>query len=189
MTDWGAHHLDIAHWGLGADNSGPVEIDGQGRFPEIPSGYNVAIDFQVRMVYADGVVLEVLDTGRNGVLFEGEAGQVFVNRGTVAGKPVEELAENPLPREAFQLYPHDNLTRPPRSGKLDSIINHMGNFFDCVKTRRPPISDVLSQHRSVSTCHLANISMRLGRAAPLGSRPRAVRRRRGSQPMAEPAAA
>jgi hypothetical protein len=48
-------------------------------------------------------------------------------------------------------------------GKLDSIINHMGNFFDCVQTRRKPISDVVGQHRSVSVCHLANISMRLGR--------------------------
>jgi hypothetical protein len=49
------------------------------------------------------------------------------------------------------------------SGKLEAIINHMGNFFDCIESRRDPISDVVSQHRSVSTCHLANISLRLGR--------------------------
>ena len=46
---------------------------------------------------------------------------------------------------------------------MDAIINHMGNFFDCIETRKTPISDVESQHRSVSTCHLGNISMHLGR--------------------------
>ncbi len=163
MTDWGAHHIDIAQWGMGAELTGPVEIDGQAKFPTIPHGYNVAIDFHATMRYANGVELEILDDGRNGVLFEGEHGRVFVNRGTVSGKPVEDLASQPLPRESFKLYKHDNLTRPPRTGKLDSIINHMGNFFDCVKSRNTPLGDVASQHRSVSVCHLANISMRLGR--------------------------
>ena len=52
---------------------------------------------------------------------------------------------------------------PERMGKLDAIINHMGNFFDCVKSRQTPLSDVASQHRSVTLCHLGNIAMRLGR--------------------------
>jgi hypothetical protein len=68
-----------------------------------------------------------------------------------------------LPRESFKLYEFDNLARPPRSSKLDSIVNHMGNFFDCVESRWRPLSDVESQHRSVTTCHLANIAMRIGR--------------------------
>ena len=63
----------------------------------------------------------------------------------------------------YALYDFDNLERPPGSSKLDSIINHMGNFFDCVKSRRKPISDVESQHRSVTTCHLGNIAMWVGR--------------------------
>ena len=53
--------------------------------------------------------------------------------------------------------------RPERVGKLDAIVNHMGNFFDCVKSRKTPLSSVENQHRSVSTCHLGNISMKLGR--------------------------
>ena len=77
--------------------------------------------------------------------------------------PVEQLPDNPLPRERFQAYDFDDLERPNRTGKLDAIVNHMANFFDCVRQRRQPISDVESQHRSVSTCHLANIAMRLGR--------------------------
>jgi len=81
----------------------------------------------------------------------------------VSGKPIDDLAASPFPREQFRLYARDNLARPPRMGKLDAIVNHMGNFFDCVKDRAEPISDVPSQHRSVSACHLANIAMRLGR--------------------------
>jgi hypothetical protein len=60
----------------------------------------------------------------------------------------EELATNPLPASATKLYESND---------------HMGNFFASVKSRTKPISDVVSQHRSVSACHLANISLRLGR--------------------------
>ncbi len=163
MTDWGAHHVDIAQWGAGMQHSGPVEIDGRADFPNVPDGYNVAVNYSARMRYANGVELEVLDDGRNGVMFEGEGGRIFSNRGVVAGVAVDRLQDEPLERASYKLYDFDNLDRPPRSGKLDAIVNHMGNFFDCVRARRQPISDVESQHRSVSVCHLANISMRLGR--------------------------
>ena len=163
MTDWGAHHVDIAQWLLGQEKSGPVEIETEATFPDVVNGYNVAKDFRARLVYADGVEVEILDNGRSGLLVEGDGGRLFVNRGAISGTPVEQLAEMPLPRDQFQLYADDNHARPERSGKLDAIINHMGNFFDCIETRRPPISDVASQHRSVTACHLANISMRLGR--------------------------
>ena len=108
--------------------------------------------------------MTVSDEGRNGIMLTGTKGRIFVNRGSISGAPVEALASNPLPREKFTLYDHDNLSRPERCGKLDAIVNHMGNFFDCVASRRQPISDVESQHRSVSTCHLSNISMRVGRS-------------------------
>ena len=164
MTDWGAHIVDIAQWGMGADFSGPVEIDGQAdTLPNDPLSYNVPPKFKVKMLYAGDVELLFECEGRAGVMFEGDGGRLFVNRGTVSGKPGEELADNPLPAEKYKLYAHDNLSRPPRSGKLDAIINHMGNFFDCVKSRQTPISDVVSQHRSVSACHLGNISVRLRR--------------------------
>ena len=141
----------------------PVEINGTADFPDVADGYNVAISYGVEYTYPDGVKMTVKDHGRNGVMFNGSEGRIFVNRGTVSGKPIEDLADTPLERDQFALYAHDNLDRPPRAGKLDAIINHMGNFFDCVRTRETPISDVESQHRSVSTCHLGNISMRLGR--------------------------
>jgi predicted dehydrogenase len=160
MTDWGAHHVDIAQWGIG---SLPVEFSGKGRFPDITDGYNVPIDFSASVRFQNGVRMTISDEGRNGILFEGTEGRLFVNRGAITGKPVEDLAGRPFAREQFRLYDFDNLTRPERSGKLDAIVNHMGNFFDCVTARRQPLSDIESQHRSISTCHLANIAIKLGR--------------------------
>jgi predicted dehydrogenase len=161
VTDWGAHELDIAQWGI---NELPVAIDAKGDLPGIPNGYNVPTHFQGTVHYPSGVELVVGEEGRNGLLFEGEKGRLFVNRGTIAGAPFDQLKDDPLPREQFKLYDFDNNTRPERVGKLDAIVNHMGNFFDCVRARREPISDCASQHRSAATCHLVNISMRIGRA-------------------------
>ena len=160
MTDWGAHHLDIAQWAI---NSLPVQIEGTAKYPTVTDGFNVAVDFNATYRYENGVVMTVADTGRNGIMFTGDQGRIFVNRGTITGKPVEDLQQNPLKREDQDIYGFDNLERPERAGKLEAIINHMGNFFDCVDARRDPISDIESQHRSVSTCHLGNIAMRIGR--------------------------
>lgn len=156
MTDWGAHHIDIGQWGAGGL---PVEIDGTAKMPSVENGYNVAVDYHVKYKLDNGVEMTVSDTGRNGVMFTGDKGRIFVNRGTLDGAPTERK----LPREDFVLYDFDNLERPERAGKLDAIINHMGNFFDCVASRKLPVSDIEGQHRSVSTCHLGNISMRVGR--------------------------
>jgi hypothetical protein len=96
-------------------------------------------------------------------MFEGEDGRLFVNRGVITGRPIEELKQRPFGRDDFRLYEHDNLERPERAGKIDAIKNHMGNFYDCTRSRRQPISDVASQHRSATLCHLGTISQRLGR--------------------------
>ncbi len=167
MTDTGAHHLDIAQWGAGLQYSGPVEIEGTAKYPTGTNSFNVAIDYHAKYRYANGVELEVLDSprgdyNRDGIMFEGDAGRIFVNRGTITGKPVEDLAQKPLKREDFRLYSEDNSERPERKGKIDAIKNHMGNFYDCTLSRKMPISDVYSQHRSVSLCHLGNIAMRVG---------------------------
>lgn len=160
ITDWGAHHIDIAQWAI---NSLPIRFVGKAKLTNIENGFNVPADFQADVQYQNGVELLIRDEGRRGILFEGENGRIFVNRGGISGRPVDDLASNPLPRESFSLYPHDIDSRPERVGKLDAIVNHMGNFFDCLESRRLPISDLESQHRSVSTCHLADIAMRLQR--------------------------
>ena len=147
MTDWGAHHMDIAHWAMDMEDSGPLTIDAKGTIPDIPSGYNTPKYFTVDMTYPGGVELTV-NIGDNGVLFEGDQGRIFVNRGRLTGKPVEDLEENPLPEDRVALYESND---------------HMGNFIECVRERKQPVSNAAAHHRSLSACHLANISLRLGR--------------------------
>lgn len=171
VTDWGAHHVDIAQWAMGMQHTGPVSVEGRGKLPHVANGYNVPIDFGATLIYPDGTVMEVHDTGRAGIMFEGDQGRIFVNRGVLAGKPVEQLQDNPLPETNYQLYAHDDLQRERKaseeefelSGNYRPISNHVANFFDCIRTKNTPISDVVSQHRAASTCHLINISIRLGR--------------------------
>jgi len=174
LTDWGAHHVDIAQWGLGFDHSGPVEIEGEGHFPQgreataemilgrrkptdLPNGYNTATTFVCTLKFADGSIMEVRDgkaEKTNGILFEGELGKIFVNRGKITGKPLEELTESDkqwLDEECVKLY----------KGKTNR--NHMDNFFECVRDRSEPVSDVFTHHRELSSCHMCNIAMLLGR--------------------------
>ena len=151
MTDWGAHHVDIAQWGIGAESSGPISVEGTAKHPDVENGYNTATEFFVTCQYKNDVELIIRHDTDNGITFEGDKGRIFVSRGALKGKPVEELTDNPLPEGAIeQLY----------RGKPTT---HMANFFQCVKSRELPISDVFTHHRSVSTCHLANIAIRLGR--------------------------
>ncbi len=156
LTDWGAHHLDITQWALDAQNSGPQTIDGgKTTLPHIPNGYNTPKRPIVDMTYPGGVLVQVV-TGNEGILFEGDKARIYVNRGRITGKPIEEQdadkgLKDKTTQQMMALY---------TNGKPG---DHMGNFFHCMQTRKTPISDVASQHRSVSACHVANISCRLGR--------------------------
>ena len=155
MTDWGVHHTDIAMWALGLENTGPVEIEGVGKFDTRKNYYNVATNFHCTMTFANGSTI-VLKSGGSGVLIEGEKGRILVNRGRITGKPIIEINKNPalkkrLDEDVVKLY----------KGKKPG--SHMRNFFECVKSRELPISDVFTHHRSVSACHLCNIAMLLKR--------------------------
>jgi predicted dehydrogenase len=166
MTDWGAHHVDIAQWGIGMHSSGPQTVEVLAAEHPVPfekgwptndNTYNAAITFNVKCTFANGVEMFIRDNAPdlgfdNGVMFEGENGRFFVNRGKLTGKPVEELAQNPLDPEVLVKL---------RKGKPNE--GHMGNFVACTIDRSLPISDVFSHHRNLTTCHLANIAMRLNR--------------------------
>lgn len=159
MTDWGAHNLDIAHWAMDLDDSGPIQISGEAELPQIPNGYNTPTRFEVEMKYANDVVVVVRSSPvDSGILFQGDQGRIFVNRRKLTGKPVEDLASNPLPASAVRLG-------QSRTSMFTSYnVSHILHFFDCLRTGQTPISDVFSQHRSASACHLANIALRLGRS-------------------------
>jgi predicted dehydrogenase len=158
MTDWGAHNLDIAHWAMDLDESGPIEISGEAVLPNIKNGFDIPGSFAVEMKYPNNVTVRIRSNAKEtGVLFQGDEGRIHVSRRCLTGKPFEELSSNPLPPDSIHLG-HERTTL------FNSFnISHVLHFFDCIATGQTPISDVGSQHRSASACHLANIAIRLGR--------------------------
>jgi predicted dehydrogenase len=146
LTDWGAHHNDIAQWGNGTDHTGPVKIWGESTFPE-PGGYDTAITFKINMEYKDAAPVICNSEGRNGLIFTGSEGEVFVSRGELETKPAE-LA---------------NIEFKPTDLRLYESHNHQLNWLECIKSRKDPICPIEIAHRSITVCHLANIAIRLGR--------------------------
>jgi len=153
MTDWGAHHNDIAQWGLGTSLTGPVHIDGRGQFPT-DGLYETATRFDVTYTYANGVRLHCTSHGPGGTKFIGTEGWVHVDRGRIQAEPTSLLTER-FGSDDEHLYA--SLKHP------DNWVAHKIDWLDCIETRRRPITDVEIGHRSISMCHLGVISMRLGR--------------------------
>lgn len=179
MTDWGAHHMDIALWALGKEHTGPVSVAGTGKFPpiipdqfnwnafldgeiQLPNAFNTPDDFSLDLKFADGTLINMnsyyrRDDGtefENGILFEGDEGRIFVNRSRLSGAPVEGLDE--ADKESI----HDQISELYK-GKEPG--HHMRNFFECIEDREQPISDVFTHHRTMTALHLCNISLMLGR--------------------------
>src|ERR1051325_9748852 len=143
VTDWGAHHFDIAQWALGMDESGPVAIFPADK-PEAKHG--------VRFTYANGV--EVIHKDGNGIWFHGVEGRIFVNRGKFehwrgdqqnAQSPADcdDIAKKYLDESSIRLYKSDN---------------HGSDFLASIKSRKPPICDVEVGARTVTVCHLVNLA-------------------------------
>ena len=159
ITDWGAHHNDIAFWATGL--KGPEQVEAKVLIQPIPGGYTAPSEYEVQFTYANGVKHFIKTTKddnifggivnqqgqRNGIKFEGTDGWIWVRRGAIESSN-EEFISAPLPADAERLF----VSR-----------DHMGNFFDSVRSRKDPICDVETGHRSASECHLAQIALRLGR--------------------------
>jgi predicted dehydrogenase len=145
MTNWGAHHLDIAQWGLGMDESGPISAEAT-----VPTQYNKDGWFEVpefceiTYKYANGATQICGQGQRGGTTFEGEKGTIYVNRGRLESKPAEIIKE-PIKESDVHLYVSKN---------------HHTNWIECIKTRKLPIADVEIGHRSAAVCHLGNIAVR-----------------------------
>ncbi|GMW02159.1 MAG: hypothetical protein AMXMBFR84_32950 [Candidatus Hydrogenedentota bacterium] len=149
VCDWGAHHIDIAQWGLGMDNSGPVKVQA----PDDPNAVNGAI-----MTYKNGVTVKHVDGF--GAEFFGSDGEVKVNRGRIEfylngkkiagfvdradgslGDTLRTIEEEYLKNARVQLYRSDN---------------HLRDFIDCVKSRKKPITSEIVGGRTAICCHLMN---------------------------------
>jgi len=135
MTDWGAHHFDIAQWGLGMDGTGPVEI--------IPP--NLAEAKTLTYKYANGVTM--YHGGANGILFTGTDGKIEVNRGYFKTWP-ESIGREPLGPNDVHLYESPG---------------HHQDWLNCIRNRQRPIADVAIGASSITVCHLGNIAWWLGR--------------------------
>jgi predicted dehydrogenase len=148
QTNFGAHHLDIAQWGLGMDESGPVSVEGSAVYN--PDGwYETPDTTEIRYTYANGVVMtcrQKLNTKNpdQGTEFVGDKGSLFVYRGGIVANPKGLLKGIDLPKITSS----------------QANFSHVNNFFDCVKSRQAPAADISIGHRSATVCHLGNIAVR-----------------------------
>lgn len=149
MTNFGAHHIDIAHWGMGVDDSGPLEIDGTATFhPKM--WHEVTETVRLTYKYPNDITM-IVGQGQkdipSGCTFIGDKGKIEVNRGKIVTDP-KELVDTKFTESDKRLY---------------NSSGHHKNFMECIKSRELPICDVEIGHRSATACHLGNIVARLGR--------------------------
>ena len=159
VTDWGAHHNDVARWAIGLD--GPTGIEARATIDPIPGGYTTPPQFEATLMWANGVKQIVKTTPddspygvvlnkegqRNGVRLEGTDGWIWVNRGNIeASDPA--LLDTPMENPQV---------------KLEVSNDHMANFFEAVRSRKDPISPVEAGHQSAVVGHLIVIALRTGR--------------------------
>ena len=166
MTNFGAHHLDIAQWGLGMDDSGPVSIEGTGTFPKEKHLCEVTDTCKITYTYANGVKVVLVQPQREsdrcaggnpatleaalkapagGVIFYGDKGRPRRSPADPGSKP--------------------ELLKPNSAAATRGYVSkdHYQNFLDCIKSRQKPIADVEIGHRTATVCHLGNMAVRLGR--------------------------
>ncbi|MDD5523382.1 MAG: Gfo/Idh/MocA family oxidoreductase [Kiritimatiellae bacterium] len=149
VTDWGAHHIDIAQWGMDTEYTGPVEVEGAGKFPT-EGLWDTAITYRFECRYANGLTMVVAseDVFKNGVRFIGDKGWIHVDRNGVNAEPRDILRER---------------LGNGMSRNLKDRQSHRRNFLDCVRSRAQPVSNIEVAQRSITVGHLGNIAMQLGR--------------------------
>ncbi|MEM6688008.1 MAG: Gfo/Idh/MocA family oxidoreductase [Planctomycetota bacterium] len=198
MTDWGAHHVDIAQWALGL-NTAPSTVFGEGEMTpiipdnfnwkqfldgeaDLPNAYNAATKFNINLDFDSGnrvTVNNYYESGStkfgNGILFEGEKGRIFVNRGKLQGAVVNEMFGGELVtgKQKDNVAERRAAADPGVIAELDEafvelcngqrVTGHMENFFDCIESGATPTSDVESHVNAMNSLHMCNITLMLGR--------------------------
>lgn len=155
LTDWAAHHCDIANWGMGTEYTGPVSIKAKGEFPE-DGIWNTAINYMLECRFApgaspvapDGFTMLVSNSFPMGCRWKGTEGEIFVDRGdTITAEPASVL-DSVIGADEVHLY---------------QSLDHAQNFFDCVRSRRQCVAPIAPAHHAIAIAHLGNIAMRLER--------------------------
>ncbi len=163
ITGWGAHHIDSAHWGMGMERSGPVEIWGKAEFPK-EGLWDVHGIFTTHALYNNGVEMIVSNELPNGIKFEGTDGWVFVSRGDYQVTSSDPGAKGTQAKKIDASDPKI-LTSVISANEfhLPVSTNHHGNWLEAIRDNKQPIAPVEEAHRSCSACLLHHIAMKLNR--------------------------
>jgi len=163
ITGWGAHHIDTAHWGMGSEFTGPVEVEAEAEFPK--SGlWDVHGDFRVHSRYANGVTMGISSNFPNGVRFEGSEGWIFVSRGNTAVTASDPVAKKKQKKGLDASDPRLLESKIGANGihLYRSPEQHL-NWLECIRSRRQTVAPVEVAHRSCSACLISHIAMKLSR--------------------------
>ncbi|MHC4628165.1 MAG: Gfo/Idh/MocA family protein [Planctomycetota bacterium] len=147
LTDWAGHHIDIAHWGLGFDETGPVEIEGKGDYPA-DGIYDAPTSYKFTCKYAGGLAMIVANDRQQpkgmGTVWYGEKGWIHVNRGNKLDAEPKSVLDERIGPDETRLY---------------ESRDHQQNFLDCVVSRQKTITPIETAHRSISVGLLGEIAM------------------------------
>ncbi len=163
ITGWGAHHIDSAHWGMGTEFTGPIEIWGTAEFPKTGL-WDVHGPFRTEALYANGVHMIISGDFPNGIKFIGTEGWIFVSRGNESVTSSDPLAKL---EDAQALAASDPKIITSEIGPdeihLYESKDHHGNWLECVRSRQQTIAPVEVAHRACSACLLHHIAMKTKR--------------------------
>ncbi len=162
ITGWGQHHFDSAAWGMDTEQTGPVTVEAVAQFPK--SGlWDVHGDFMSKAEYKNGITMLTSGGYPNGIRYEGTEGWIFVTRGDYRVSPSDPVPEGSV--KALEASDPGILTSvigPDEIHLYQSSEQH-GNWLECIKSRKEPISPVEIGHRACTVCLITHIAMKLGR--------------------------
>jgi len=161
ITGWGAHHVDISHWGMGTELTGPIEAEGHAEFPK-GGLWNVHGAYHVELKYANGVTSIIDNHFDNGIRFEGSKGWIFVSRGEGKATSSDPAITKGKPIAASDPAILDSEIGPDEIHLYKSADQH-GDWLQSIQTRKPGATTPEIAHRSNSACIVAWIAMKLGR--------------------------
>ncbi len=164
ITGWGHHHFDIAHWAMGTEYSGPIEVYGEAKFAQ-GGLWDVHGDYSTEMVYSNGVIVRGITESKskpNGLLFTGSEGWIFVSRGKYSASANDPQTNASSPLKASNPAILNSVIRENEIHLYKSD-DHHGDWLHAIRTRQQPITPAEIAHRSCTACLLQHIAMKLHR--------------------------
>jgi len=165
ITNWGAHHMDIAQWAMGMELSGPISVDGKADFM-MDDVWTVHSNYHIELMYKNGVQVIMDNKFANGLMFEGTDGSVFCTRGSekVTKSDGNAADANTGTKSLYASKPEILATRVGPEGKIwMPSQDHYRNWLESIISRKDPIAPVDQGARSLEVCAVSWISMKLKR--------------------------